>query len=177
MLGVGEKLREATRLKEEGNGLVQQKEYRKACKVYRRVFAYTNGLISKEDQAMAQYTAEKDLVSAVDMKNINELKAATYTNLALCYIRLAEFDRAAECASKALEVDPDNVKALVRFGTAATELRQWEKSKDAFVRALKLDPNNAAVKAEVMAWKTKYGKWQEEQSQREKQLFGGKFLS
>jgi tetratricopeptide (TPR) repeat protein len=169
------KLAEATRLKEEGNALVQQKEFRKACKSYRRVFAYANGLVGK-DGSMAQYAKDNDLLSATEEKQLNDLKVSTYTNLALCYIRLAEPVKATEAATHALEIDPNNVKALFRQGSASIQLCRWDRAKESLLQALKLDPENSAVKAEIGALKVAHGKWLQEQAAKQKALFGGKLL-
>jgi tetratricopeptide (TPR) repeat protein len=176
MQSAKQKIDEGVRLKEEGNKYVQAKEYRKACSCYRRVFAFANGLISKDNQEMAKFTSPGDLLSAEDDQKLKDLKVSTYANLALCYLRLKEPQKSLDCAQKALTIDGSNVKALLRVGSASTELRLWEKAKDALLKALQLESENQTVKSELLVWKSAYGKWLEEQQRKEKELFGGKLL-
>ena len=175
MLTNAQKIAESLRLKEEGNAFVQLKEYKKACKTYRRVFAYTNGMVGKGD-AFAQYAQSDAILSDTENKQLKDVKLSTYLNLAHCYLKLGELVKAYEAAEEALHIDSNNVKALYRLGSACIGLKRWDKAKESLVQALKLEPDNGAVKAEMNALKTAFGKWTEEQKAKEKALFAGKLL-
>lgn len=175
MLSTAEKLATASRLKEEANALVQAKEYKKACSIYRRIFAYTNGLVAKED-GLSQYAESRDILTKTEELEITKLKVVAYTNLALCYLRQDENEKAYEAALKALELDPVNVKALFRKGCACIQLRRWDQAKEALLRALEIEPGNSSVKNEIANLKSEHGKWMEEQRTKEKLIFGGKLL-
>jgi tetratricopeptide (TPR) repeat protein len=177
MMSTKQKIEAGMKLKEEGNQHVKEGEYRKACRSYRRVFGCINGLISKDNEAMAKFSKPDDMMTDEDFAQVTQLKSVVYSNLALCYLKLKEFDNALEQAEKAIEFDKNNIKALHRKGIACNELGLWEKGKDALMTAIKLEPNNAAVKAELQTWKIGYSKWAEEQRQKEKQAFGGKLMS
>jgi tetratricopeptide (TPR) repeat protein len=173
-LTCAQKIEQAMLFKEEGNKFVKDGDYKKACKTYRRVFAYVNGLISKDNAEMAKFTT--DLVTPMEDEKIKELKATTYSNLALCYLRLKEYPRALEAAEKAIDIDNKNIKAHHRAGIALTEMKLWERAKEQLMAALKLEPENVAIKNEILTWKNSYAKWCDEQKQKEKNAFGGKFL-
>lgn len=58
-------------------------------------------------------------------------------NLALCFLKEEKYDKAVAKASKVLEVDAENAKALFRRGTARMMLNDYDRAR---VRA----PTNAA---------------------------------
>ena len=175
MLTNAQKLEEAARLKDEGNKFVSKQEYKQACRMYRRVFAYTNGLLSKGDQ-MAQYSGKDTLLSEAEAKTARDIKLATYLNLALCYLKLEMPEKALEVASQALTIDPKNVKALFRVGSAAIALKLWDRAERCLAEALKIDPNNIGIRNELKLLKEARQAWEKEQKSKEKAMFGGKLL-
>ena len=170
-----QKLEKANEIKEEGNKLVKEGQYRKAAKTYRTVFFYVNGLISKENEEMAKFSSS--LLSEEESLKVKELKTTTNTNLALCYLKLEEPEKVIECAEKALKYDPKNAKANLRLGSAYLQLKMWEKAKPYLIAAYNSEPNNVTIKNELKIWKSGYEQWSQEQKMKEKQAFGGKLLS
>lgn len=71
--------------------------------------------------------------------------AAVCNNMAACQLRAGNAEHAHRLAGKALAVDPDNVKALVRRCRAAMDLRMWDAALADARRALALDPGNAVA--------------------------------
>lgn len=175
-LSTEDKIAYGLRLKEEANEFVKKEEYKKACQRYRRVFGCVNGLINQDNAQMAQFAKKEDMLSEDQQKRVIELKATVYANLALCYLKMKEFERALECGEEAVKLDKKNIKALLRVGTACNELKLWEKGKEALMAARALDPQNSAVNKELLTWKAGYAKWSEEQKVKEKAAFGGKLL-
>lgn len=121
---------------------------------------------------MAKFGAAK--VGEDDKKQASDLLAAVYSNLSLCYLKLDDIQKAMECADEAVKLDPKNAKAQLRLGISSTKLRLWDKAKSAFVAVNQLEPNNDAVKQEITVFKAAYGKWADEQKEKEKAAFGGK---
>lgn len=74
------------------------------------------------------------------------LYAAVCNNMAACQLRLGNHEHAYRLSGKALAVDPDNVKALVRRCQASTELRMFDGALADARRALDRDPGNAVAK-------------------------------
>jgi len=58
-----------------------------------------------------------------------------------------------DVATKALEIDSTNVKALYRRAAAKRKMGDWTDAKEDLKKALKLDPTNVAVKKELHALK------------------------
>lgn len=165
------------RYKEEGNEWVKKKEFKKACSSYRKIFGCVSGIISADDAKMSQFVPKGLEISPEEKKIATELLAAAHNNMALCYLKMNEVERALSSASEAVRLSPENAKALLRLGIACTELKQWEKAKAALLKANKLEPDDAVIKKQITLWKEAFAKWSEDQNQKQKDAFGGKLSS
>mmetsp|Transcript_17897 Transcript_17897/g.35297 ORF Transcript_17897/g.35297 Transcript_17897/m.35297 type:complete len:200 (-) Transcript_17897:149-748(-) len=169
---ISDKLEAAQKLKDEGNALLQAGELRQAARKYRTVFLYVNGLVGKGDN-VAQYTPREDLLNDDQQKIILDLKVTVYANLALAYLKLEEPAKAVDVANRALEINPDHVKALVRKGQALVKQKDFDKAKASLLKANKLEPENKAILVEISRWKAAYKTWSQEQHEKQKKIFGG----
>ncbi len=74
-------------------------------------------------------------------------RAVYYKNRSACHLKLLNYDKAAQDASAALDVTPNDTKALFRKCQALEQLGKMEEAfKDAH-RLNQLDPGNNAVQA------------------------------
>ena len=74
---------------------------------------------------------------------------ARYSNRAMALLKLGNFvDAEADC-STCLSLDPSNVKALLRRGTARAYLAQFQAALEDFEHVLVLEPNNVAAAQEL----------------------------
>ena len=103
-----EKLEVARELKEQGNSRVKDREYKKAIFSYSKVFLYTQGLPGRK-----KLNPETDMLSNVGLnakskhtidpaleKSIRELEIACHGNIALCYLKLNDAEKAIGAAVK-----------------------------------------------------------------------------
>lgn len=84
----------------------------------------------------------------------NPKGAKFYSNRAACYIKLMEFSRALVDIDKALDLEPNFIRALVRKGNIHYMLKEYHKSTDTYQKVLSIDPENQEAKdgnAKVMA--------------------------
>ena len=72
------------------------------------------------------------------VKYIAEVEIPTCLNLALCYLKIQEYDHAVKYASQALVNDPENVKALYRRGLANVKMGKNVEAKEDLNQALEL---------------------------------------
>jgi tetratricopeptide (TPR) repeat protein len=111
-----ELLRRAAELKEVGNELFQEGKFREAIAKYVKVFAFTGlGRAAPPElrlrSAPSQSDAKRDAL-------VRQLVVTVNCNLAQCYLKLGEFERAAKFAGEAATLDAGNVKAVFRRGQA-----------------------------------------------------------
>lgn len=77
------------------------------------------------------------------------LKGQVYLNMAACQLQFKGFSFVVENCSKALQLEPHNVKALYRRGLAYKQLKEYERSLEDFEKALQIEDSNDAVKKEL----------------------------
>jgi tetratricopeptide (TPR) repeat protein len=158
-VGVGEKLVErcsdklakAHQLKDEGNQEFKAGGYRAAIKKYHHSLMYTRGVVSTGDtsaipgmEQMVKYVATED-----EKRAAKELSLVLSNNLAACFLKTGKWEKVLEYASKVLEGDPDNSKALFRRGTARIHLNEPDKAREDLSRAQSLTPDNKEIKKQL----------------------------
>uniref|UniRef100_A0A3P9I0M5 Translocase of outer mitochondrial membrane 34 n=1 Tax=Oryzias latipes TaxID=8090 RepID=A0A3P9I0M5_ORYLA len=110
-----EDIKKGQSFKEEGNALVKKGDYRKA--------------IDKYTQSLQH----------------NPTEVTTYTNRALCYLSVKQFQEAISDCDKALMIDSGNIKALYRRAQAHKELKNIKAFVEDLQSLLKVEPNNTAA--------------------------------
>ncbi|XP_062935914.1 sperm-associated antigen 1 [Cynocephalus volans] len=106
-------------LKEEGNQCVKGKNYK---------------------DALSKYT---------ECLKINNKECAIYTNRALCYLKLCQFEEAKQDCDQALHIDNGNVKACYRRALAHKGLKNYQESLTDLNKVLLLDPSIVEAKMEL----------------------------
>lgn len=79
--------------------------------------------------------ANRETESQEDKRSIALMQLPIYLNLSLTQLRLDRPVKALGYSHKALEIDPDNTKALFRCGQAYLELYDYEKAQDYLIMA------------------------------------------
>lgn len=79
-----------------------------------------------------------------------ELTCAFRSNLAACYIKQGEFEKAVYATSKVLEVDPRNLKARYRRSLSYLRLKETQKAANDLDHALEQAPNDASIRRLAM---------------------------
>ena len=69
-----------------------------------------------------------------------------YSNRAACFLKLGQHEKAEEDARKALELNPDNVKANFRQGLALHAMGQYRLALPILAKAHKIEPKNKQIK-------------------------------
>eukprot|EP00536_Pseudo-nitzschia_multiseries_P002203 jgi/Psemu1/183047/e_gw1.29.196.1 len=127
-------LAKALVLKEEGNKyFIQEKDFDKASRSYRKGV----NRLKKLNKANSGDEQVKALLLTLQ------------TNLSMMLFKLGKHRQSRDVASKALEIDPDNVKARYRRAVAHRKLGDSEDAVADLKSALETDPVNAPVRKEL----------------------------
>lgn len=103
-------------------------------------------------QAILLYTLALDRASELpdtsDMTPKKSLFArhVVLSNRSACFLKLGEHEKALQDASKAVEMEPNYIKAIFRQGLALHALGRYQEAIVPLAAALKLEPNNKQVK-------------------------------
>lgn len=153
----------ANNLKEEGNGFFKEQDFEKASRSYRRG---VNALkpLNKANSGDAQVKA---------------LLVSLQTNLSLMQFKLGNFKHAKMTASKALQIDPVNIKALYRRAVAHRKMGNTTEARTDLREILKADPVNVSAKKELASIKKQLETIKEQQKKSFSKAFSsnkGSFL-
>lgn len=135
-----EKIEAAGKKKEEGNTLFKAGKYARASKRYERGVKFIEYDSSFDEE---------------DKKKAKALKVACNLNNAACKLKLKDYKEAAKLATKVLEMDGSNVKAMYRRAQAYMETADLDLAELDIKKALEIDPDNKEVKMEYKKLKEK----------------------
>lgn len=131
-----EKIEFALKLKEEGNNLFRNQEFKKANFKYAKIFLYTQGLPGRPHNNPGEEILEatgafgdlgiglgsEEKMREDTERSINDLEATAYANMAQCQLKLGNADKTIQCARKALRLNPLAWKAHWREASARSDL-------------------------------------------------------
>ncbi|MED6218161.1 hypothetical protein PIB30_024343 [Stylosanthes scabra] len=92
------------------------------------------------EEALSQY--EHALQVAPDRPSSVEIRSICYANRAACFQKLGKYDNTVKECTKALELNPVYIKALVRRGEAHEKLEHFEEAIADMKKILENDPSN-----------------------------------
>lgn len=165
-----ENIAKALDLKEKGNQAFKNGDYKVAMTAYHEIYMFVHGFSEGSSGAMLPGQTTKP-VSSEEMAQIHELKLAHFSNLAMCHMKIGNTPKALANCSKALAIDPKNVKALFRRGKCYAELGALDESKADLDRLLQLDPGNKDAMRELRMLKTRFASHRK----KEQKKFAGMF--
>lgn len=164
MAGACEQLKQAETHKDEGNQYFKDGNYKKALGAYHKVFCYVNGLqipnaaSSAEDgnSVSSRAAPPNGQVPKEKVEDLRKLKQSSRLNMAACYLKLEEHQKAVDACTKALELG-SSPKAYFRRGQAYLELRNLAGARNDLTKANELTPNDPAIVAELRKLRTALG--------------------
>ncbi|XP_043267616.1 FK506-binding protein 59 isoform X2 [Venturia canescens] len=151
-----EKVAQAKLFKEKATNYFKSSKYQLAIKMCQKAVKY----LEHEDGFEDDLKTER-----------NELILSVHLNLALFYLKTEQnIEAKAEC-DKALEIDPNNEKALFRRGQAQFALASPETAVKDFEAVLKVEPKNVAAAKQISVCNTLI----KQNIAREKKLYANMF--
>ncbi|XP_066154274.1 FK506-binding protein 59-like [Euwallacea fornicatus] len=151
-----EKLEQCKIFKEKGTNYFKNAKYQLAIKFYKKIEEFL-----KE---------EPELCSEAVDQNVS-LLLASYLNTSLCYLKTKDNFEAKAAATKALELDPRNEKALFRRGQAFLGLGEAGLAVKDFKECLIIDPKNKSAQTQL----AHCNKLLKQQLQEEKKIYANMF--
>eukprot|EP00262_Sarcandra_glabra_P004580 TRINITY_DN1568_c0_g1_i1.p1 TRINITY_DN1568_c0_g1~~TRINITY_DN1568_c0_g1_i1.p1 ORF type:complete len:256 (-),score=63.08 TRINITY_DN1568_c0_g1_i1:601-1368(-) len=92
------------------------------------------------EDALSQYALA--LQFAPEMPSSLEIRSICHSNRAICFSKLGKYDDTIKECTKALELNPTYMKALVRRGEAHEKLEHFEEAIADMKKIIELDPSN-----------------------------------
>jgi len=98
-------------------------------------------------QAILQYSLAIDKSDELPSSKSHRVpKDILLSNRAACFLKLGEYAKASADAKKALEINPDNVKALFRHGLSLHAAGQYREAAPILSKAQEKEPKNKQIK-------------------------------
>lgn len=123
-----EQIEQSKIYKDKGTGYLKHEKYNLALKMYERSYGFVNTL------------------ETIEAKDIQK---ALYLNKSLCHLKLKDFYSTETECNKALEIEPNNVKAIYRRGQSYYSRGDYEQSLNDFKRIKDLEPENKAAQNQM----------------------------
>ncbi|XVF34330.1 hypothetical protein REPUB_Repub18cG0050400 [Reevesia pubescens] len=92
------------------------------------------------EEALLQYGIALQVTA--EMPSSVEIRSICYSNRAVCFLKLGKYEETIKECTKALELNPSYIKALVRRGEAHEKLEHFEEAIADMKKILELDPSN-----------------------------------
>jgi FK506-binding protein 4/5 len=151
-----EKFSNASTRREHGNQLFKQGHLKRAAKRYKSALSCLTSDHAFNDQ---------------QKKEARAAQVPCHLNLAAVAIKRQQWKAALESAKKALEIDPNNTKALFRHAQASAESGELIAAQQDLRKALELQPNDA----DLLALNKRVQQMQAVQDKRDKAVFAKMF--
>ncbi|XP_060972088.1 uncharacterized protein LOC133038070 [Cannabis sativa] len=99
------------------------------------------------EEALSKY--EYALQLAPEMTSSVEIRSTCHSNRGICYLKLGKYEETIKECTKALELNPSYIKALLRRGEAHEKLEHFEEAMADMKKILELDPTNDQVRKAI----------------------------
>uniref|UniRef100_A0A0D9XKV6 Uncharacterized protein n=1 Tax=Leersia perrieri TaxID=77586 RepID=A0A0D9XKV6_9ORYZ len=96
------------------------------------------------ESALSQY--EIALQIASELESAEDIRSACHSNRAVCFLKLGKYDETIKECTKALELNPSYLKALLRRGEAHEKLEHYDEAIADMKKIIELDASNEQAK-------------------------------
>lgn len=99
------------------------------------------------DEALLKYDYAIQL--APEMSSFDEIKSICHNNRATCFFKLGKYEESIKECTKALELNPKYMKALIRKAESHEKLENYDDAIAEMKKILELDPSNKQAKKTI----------------------------
>ncbi|PWZ12127.1 Tetratricopeptide repeat protein 1 [Zea mays] len=92
------------------------------------------------EEALSKY--EMALQIAAELESSEDIRAACHSNRAVCFLKLGKHDETVKECTKALELNPSYLKALLRRAEAHEKLEHYDEAIADMKKVIEMDPSN-----------------------------------
>ncbi|EDR23275.1 fk506-binding protein, putative [Entamoeba dispar SAW760] len=128
-------IKEIIKTKEKGKEKITKKEYKEAIKIYQECAAELHNLI--DDINYQKYNEE-----------IKKQLLLIHSNMALCWLKLENWNETKQQSEEVLKFDPVNVKALYRIGVVLNKKEQYSLALNYLKKAMTLAEQDGLIRKE-----------------------------
>ncbi|KAJ4709462.1 tetratricopeptide repeat protein 1-like [Melia azedarach] len=155
-------LAEANEAKLEGNKLFGEGKYEEALSQYEvalrvaSVPEVADVVSAPEKTEMASAPERTEVASAPEKKEVSmapevtELRSICHSNRGICFLKLGKYEESIKECTKALQLNPSYMKALVRRAEAHEKLEHFEEAIADLKKILELDPSNSQARRTIV---------------------------
>eukprot|EP00164_Ancoracysta_twista_P004641 GFYU01006269.1.p1 GENE.GFYU01006269.1~~GFYU01006269.1.p1 ORF type:complete len:733 (-),score=300.70 GFYU01006269.1:144-2342(-) len=151
-----DRMRLATKNKEEGTELFKDKNYEHAAQRYIKSLTHCEKFFD---------------LSPDDIKEVDALKLSLHLNLAMCFLKIEKWPKVIDNCNAALKLDENSAKALFRRAQAYEATKDYDAAKKDLKAALKHQPDDKAIKNSL----AKVEHYIQKQLEKEKKMYGNMF--
>ena len=163
---------------EEGNALFKEQKFKKAISTYGKSLAYTRGLPGSKrglDNIASMAVSESGPKTSPEQEARSiEIEGVVETNIAMCFVKLAEPRKAIEHADKALSLNKNSWKAYLRKGEAQILMMNSDGAKASLDSAWSNAPD-AAAQTMITKERKKLSSLEKEETKKQKAAWAGIF--
>lgn len=142
-------LAEANEAKLEGNKLFGEGKYEEALLQY-EVALRVASVPERAESAPAPEMKEGESASEKKEVATAELRSICHSNRGICFLKLGKFEDSIKECTKALELNPTYMKALIRRAEAHEKLEHFEEAIADMKKILEFDPSNNQAKRTIL---------------------------
>lgn len=126
-------LDKAVLIKEEGNTLFRNGEYKEAVFKYYEAIDYVSNHVSKQ----------------IGLEEYEKFKLSIITNLVMCFYKSGDYSATQLQCEEGFKLYPENIKLRFYYGLALAKQQNYDKAIYALNQALRLDPSNSEISSAI----------------------------
>lgn len=174
------KIEMAKELKDEGNKYFKEQNFKKAITEYSKALAFTKGLPGRKQglEGVSQMAMESsgEKMSSETESAVTELDIVLKTNIATCFIKLSNSEKALQYCREALEMNPTAWKTLMRKAEAIMLTNDFDRAIEVLDESLRhTQPDDESARTSIAKIRERAVKLSKQAVEKQRKAFGNIF--